>query len=53
VIESYPEDATNRKVSSAFLFNGAMAMFEREGFKRNRRIGKDAWVVEKRVRKTA
>jgi GNAT superfamily N-acetyltransferase len=51
VIESYPEDATDRKVSSAFLFNGEMAMFEREGFKRLRRIGKDAWVVAKRVRK--
>jgi GNAT superfamily N-acetyltransferase len=51
LIESYPEDATDRKVSSSFLFNGAMAMFEREGFKRNRRIGKDHWVVSKRVRK--
>jgi GNAT superfamily N-acetyltransferase len=53
VIESYPEDAANRKVSSAFLFNGEMAMFEREGFKRSRRIGKDHWVVAKRVRRTA
>jgi GNAT superfamily N-acetyltransferase len=53
VIESYPEDAASRKVSSAFLFNGEMAMFEREGFKRSRRIGKDHWVVAKRVRKMA
>jgi hypothetical protein len=51
VIESYPEDAANRKVSSAFLFNGAIAMFERQGFKRSRRIGKDHWVVAKRVRR--
>jgi GNAT superfamily N-acetyltransferase len=51
VIESYPENAANRKVSSAFLFNGEMAMFEREGFKRSRRIGKDHWVVAKRVRR--
>jgi GNAT superfamily N-acetyltransferase len=51
VIESYPEDAAKRKVSSAFLFNGAIAMFERQGFKRSRRIGKDHWVVAKRVRR--
>jgi GNAT superfamily N-acetyltransferase len=50
VIESYPEDATDRKVASAFLFNGAMAMFEREGFERSRLIGKNHWVVAKRVR---
>jgi GNAT superfamily N-acetyltransferase len=53
LIESYPEDAENRKVSSAFLYNGALAMFEREGFKRDRRVGKDTWVVAKRVRKQA
>jgi GNAT superfamily N-acetyltransferase len=53
VIESYPEDATDRKVNSAFLWNCEIAMFEREGFKRDRRIGKDAWVVAKRVRKKA
>ena len=53
VIESYPEDAANRKASSVFLWNGEITMFEREGFKRDRRIGKHAWVVTKRVRKAA
>jgi GNAT superfamily N-acetyltransferase len=50
-VESYPEDAAGRKVSAAFLHNGAMAMFERAGFKRTRRLGKNHWVVEKRVAK--
>ncbi|TGU59861.1 GNAT family N-acetyltransferase, partial [Mesorhizobium sp. M00.F.Ca.ET.186.01.1.1] len=48
-VESYPEDAEGRKVAGAFLHNGTLAMFEAQGFSRNRRIGKHRWVVEKRV----
>ena len=48
-VESYPEDTTERKVSSSFLHNGSVAMFEQEGFVRVRRIGKDHWVVERKV----
>ncbi len=44
-VESYPEDTTDRKVSSSFLHNGTVGMFERHGFTRDRRIGKDRWVV--------
>lgn len=46
-VESYPEDADGRKVSSSFLHNGTVSMFERAGFERTRRIGKDRWVVTK------
>ncbi len=53
VIESYPEDVTGRKTSSAFLHNGTTDMFERHGFKRTRRIGKNHWVVVKTVRASA
>ena len=48
-VESYPEDTAGRKVASAFLHNGTLAMFERQGFSRNRQIGKHHWVVEKWV----
>jgi GNAT superfamily N-acetyltransferase len=49
-IESYPEDVTGRKTSSAFLHNGTTAMFEHQGFKRTRRLGKNHWIVVKTVR---
>ncbi len=48
-VESYPEDTEARKVSSSFLHNGTVGMFERHGFARDRRIGKDRWVVRTRV----
>jgi GNAT superfamily N-acetyltransferase len=48
-VESYPEDAAGRSVSSSFLHNGTVAMFEQQGFARTRRIGKDRWVVSRMV----
>jgi GNAT superfamily N-acetyltransferase len=50
VVESYPEDSEGRTVSSSFLHNGTLKMFESHGFERNRRIGKHRWVVTKVVR---
>ncbi len=44
-VESYPEDAEGRSVSGSFLYNGTVAMFERLGFQRTRRLGKTHWVV--------
>lgn len=49
-VESYPEDVANRKVSASFLYNSRLAMFERQGFVRVRRLGKNHWVVAKVVR---
>lgn len=51
-VESYPEDAAGRSVSSSFLHNGTLAMFERQGFRRDRRLGKNHWVVTKVVDKS-
>jgi len=48
-VEAYPEDTEGRKASPAFLFNGALALFERHGFERVRRIGKHKWVVTRTV----
>jgi GNAT superfamily N-acetyltransferase len=48
-VESYPEDVEGRKVTRSFLWNGTLAMFERLGFERVRRIGKNKWVVRRTV----
>jgi len=44
-VESYPEDVDGRSTSGSFLHNGTVAMFERAGLQRMRRIGKHRWVV--------
>jgi ribosomal protein S18 acetylase RimI-like enzyme len=48
-VESSPEDVEGRPVSSSFLYNGTVAMFERQGFRRIRRLGKNNWLVAKVV----
>lgn len=50
VVESSPEDVEGRKVANAFLYNATIAMFERQGFTRTRRLGKNNWLVTKKVR---
>ncbi len=49
IVEAYPEDIEGRKASSAFLFNGALHMFERQGFEKSRQIGKHKWVMAKTI----
>ncbi|GAA3455373.1 GNAT family N-acetyltransferase [Dactylosporangium matsuzakiense] len=49
VVESYPEEVAGRTVANAFLHNGTVALFERHGFARDRRIGKHHWVVRRVV----
>lgn len=48
-VESYPEEPSGRSVSSSFLYNGSVSTFEKLGFERIRRIGKNHWVVVKVV----
>ena len=48
-VESYPEDTAGRRVSSSFLHNATVALFEAHGFERTRRIGKNHWVVTRAV----
>lgn len=52
-VESYPEDVDGRSVSGSFLHNGTVSMFEREGFRRTRRLGKNHWVVTRVVRRSS
>ena len=49
-VESSPEDVTDRKVSNSFLYNSTLAMFEQQGFTRTRQLGKNNWLVTKKVR---
>jgi GNAT superfamily N-acetyltransferase len=48
-VESYPQEIGDQSVSSSFLNNGTLAMFERCGFTPVRRLGKNHWLVEKTV----
>ena len=48
-VESYPEDVADRAVSASFLYNSRLSMFERQGFERVRRLGKNHWVVKRVV----
>jgi GNAT superfamily N-acetyltransferase len=50
-VESYPEDAEGRSVSGSFLYNATVSMFEQQGFRRTRQLGKTHWVVTKVVRR--
>ena len=52
-VESYPEDAEGRSVAGSFLHNGTVSLFERQGFGRIRRLGKNHWVVTKVVRRAS
>ena len=50
VVEAYPEDTHGTMVSPTFLHAGTLDMFEAAGFARDRQIGKNKWVVTRRVR---
>jgi hypothetical protein len=38
-------------VRGSFLHNATVSMFERHGFERTRRLGKNRWVVTKHLRR--
>ena len=48
-VQSSPEDVTNRSVSSSFLYNATLSLFEAHGFERTCRLGKNHWLVTKVV----
>jgi GNAT superfamily N-acetyltransferase len=53
VVEAYPEDTHRTMVSPTFLHAGTLQMFEAAGFAIDRQIGKNKYVVTKRVRKAS
>jgi len=48
-VESYPDLDEEVKLARGFGHNATVAMFERRGFVRQRRIAKNRWVVVRRV----
>lgn len=53
VVEAYPEDTHGMKVSPTFLHAGTLGMYEHAGFTKHRQIGKNKYVVIKRVREAS
>jgi hypothetical protein len=49
MVEGYPEETDDRKVSGSFLHTGPMAAFENHGFTRKRPISPHRWVVTRTV----
>lgn len=49
IVESYPEDTTDRSVSSSFLYNSTLSIFLNSGFEKVQRLGKTHWIVRKLV----
>jgi GNAT superfamily N-acetyltransferase len=49
LVESYPEDTAGRTISGSFLHNATLELFERNGFERDRQIGKHRWVATRVV----
>ena len=49
IVESYPEEVEGRSTSGSFLHNGTISIFERQGFQRTRRLGKNHWVVTRHI----
>ena len=49
LVEGYPEETDDRKVSGSFLHTGPMAAFEKHGFTRTRPISPHRWVVTRSV----
>lgn len=47
IVESYPENVAGRSTSGSFLYNSTVSIFERLGFQRIRRLGKNHWVGDK------
>lgn len=44
-IEAVSQTATGRKAPSGFLFSATVELFEQNGFKRFRQVGKHSWIV--------
>jgi GNAT superfamily N-acetyltransferase len=49
LVQSFPEDVTDRRTSAGFLHNATTSVFEREGFKREQPLGKRHWLMTKKV----
>jgi ribosomal protein S18 acetylase RimI-like enzyme len=48
-VEGYPEDYTGERTSNSFLCSGTLRMFEKAGFRKDRKIAMRRWVVTRKV----
>jgi GNAT superfamily N-acetyltransferase len=48
-VEAYPEDYTQQRTSNSFLCSGTMGMFEKAGFRKERKIALRRWVVARKI----
>jgi GNAT superfamily N-acetyltransferase len=48
-VESYPQEVEGQSTSGSFLYNATLSIFKRQGFQRTRKLGKNHWVVYKKV----
>jgi GNAT superfamily N-acetyltransferase len=48
-VEGYPEDYSDKRVSNSFLCSGALSMFEKAGFVKDRKIAMHRWVVVRKL----
>ncbi len=53
LVEAYPEDTGDRRVTPVAVHGGSLALLESAGFERIRMIGKNKWVVSRAVASTA
>ncbi len=51
-VESYPQDVEGQTTSGSFLYNATVSIFERQGFQRTRKLGKNHWVVTRVIEST-
>lgn len=50
VVEAYPEDYEGKRISSSFLCSGTFGLFEKAGFRKQRKIAMHRWVVQRTIR---
>jgi hypothetical protein len=53
LVESFPEDVTDRRTAAGFLHNATTSVFERQGFTREQQLGKHHLLMTKRFRRSA
>lgn len=49
IVEAYPYDAEKRPHSGSFNWGGTISMFEREGFRKSRKLARSQWIMTKLV----
>jgi hypothetical protein len=49
IVESYPQEALEKKVSNSFLYNSTLQIFEKENFTYEGNKGKNHCIVRKKI----